>query len=256
MVGTPFTTYVSAFLNLQEDRSILRSPVEYFKLFESLAKSTLFFHLFLSSCYKELAEEMFGSYPNLHIQYLDLKELELYKALEGVEYSLPSNRSVRKDTKPFMLLMNSKFEFLERAIHTNHFSTRQYAWIDFGLCYILKDIPKSLRILEEQSCTSWKRGLYIPGCWGADVKEIGTFFTSVNWRFCGGFFLGDSQSLLHLINLSKQIPILVQKYKILSWEVNLLAFLERYKGWKPIWYFADHNDSMLQIPSHYKELSG
>jgi len=249
------TTYVTALLDLREDRTVLKSPTKYFELFQPLADTGIPFYICLSRSYETLFQEKFGSYTNLYVEYLELEELELYKELRGITFSLPTNRSKVKDTEQFLTLMNCKAELLERAINRNRFHTSQFAWIDFGISYILQNIPKYMKELQNQSKILYKPGLYIPGCWKEDVKGVDSFLSSINWRFCGGFFLGDFVSLFHLIKLSKQIPTLVKKYRILSWEVNYFAFFELYKGWKPTWYVADHNGSMLCVPNEYIESS-
>jgi hypothetical protein len=46
-------------------------------------------------------------------------------------------------------------------------------------------------------------------------------------------------------------PLFLEETKQLVWEVNFWSWLETVQHWKPIWYPADHNDSILRIPSRY-----
>jgi hypothetical protein len=32
------------------------------------------------------------------------------------------------------------------------------------------------------------------------------------------------------------------------WETNVWSLLEEYYGWRPDWFKADHNDSIIHIP--------
>jgi hypothetical protein len=88
---------------------------------------------------------------------------------------------------------------------------------------------------------SGRRGITIPGCWN---KITGTeaITDQINWRFCGGFFMGDRASLETFSTLVwEQISVLSP-----TWEVNVWAWVEHQSKWKDIhWYSADHNDSMI-----------
>jgi hypothetical protein len=67
----------------------------------------------------------------------------------------------------------------------------------------------------------------------------------VVWRFCGSFFIGDRASILDFARRSAEV---VPTLPHLTWEVNVWAHLETL-GWTPTWYKADHNDSILNLPT-------
>jgi hypothetical protein len=70
----------------------------------------------------------------------------------------------------------------------------------------------------------------------------------VNWRFCGGFFVGSAARMLELHRLYRTNWRSIVQQRGLTWEVNMLALFENSYGWIPTWFQADHNDSMLRLP--------
>ena len=89
--------------------------------------------------------------------------------------------------------------------------------------------------------------LAFPGCW---QKGLGNPISGVCWRFCGGFFLGDRESLIKWSALYRaHFPTLVKSYGLL-WEVNTWTLLEQLNdpAFRPHWFKADHNDSIIRVP--------
>ena len=190
---------------------------------------------------------------NVYWDTLDLNETWVYKTCEILEYSLPYHRNEEKDTAEYMWLMNSKAEYLQRAIEKNPWKSTHFAWIDFSISYIFKDKERTLEHLKilaqrhfQPSC------LVIPGCWDKlqEENEI-HIINHIHWRFCGGFILGDIASILQLFELYKtHFAEFIKTHKKLVWEVNFWAWLELKTGWRPTWYSADHNDRILDIPAN------
>jgi hypothetical protein len=178
---------------------------------------------------------------------------------------LPIVFNLQKDTVNYLLTMNAKTEFVERAILTNPWNTTHFAWIDFSIAYIFKEdkIDYTMNFLRTLATRTLEpKFLAIPGCWdpiNLDNTKItiekngknselnmNTIVDKVCWRFCGGFFLGDQESLLDFHQLYKDYfyDFLVE-YKRITWEVNFWAYLEAKALINPIWYSADHNDSII-----------
>jgi hypothetical protein len=89
-----------------------------------------------------------------------------------------------------------------------------------------------------------KNGLYIPAIW----PKTQVNFSRVCWRFCGGFFIGDIESILKFNSLyDKYFINIVNKYNVLPWEVSIWAYFELADYFSPYVYYADHNDSMLNV---------
>jgi hypothetical protein len=230
------TTFVSAFLDLAEDRSKDKSVEKCFGLFGQLAATGIRLHLFLSRCYEGMITA-----PNVSIEYIELEELDTFKDISGMDYALPSTRTPHHDTKNFMILMNSKIEFVHRAMAARR--SNNYAWIDFSIFHVLKD-PQAASYLQMLGSASLKPGLYFPGCWDLALPN----FSAVCWRFCGGFFIGDAASIAGFYETHRRHFKNLVAQKGLAWEVNVWAWLE-YTGHLPCnWFRADHNDTIIRVP--------
>ena len=69
---------------------------------------------------------------------------------------------------------------------------------------------------------------------------------AIYWRFCGGFFAGDLESLkLWWKEYQVYFVEYLAKYKKLTWNVNFWAWIETVKRWEPKWYLANHNDTIV-----------
>lgn len=235
------TTFVTAFMKLPEERPGTKSIEFYFEQFKRLVDSEINIHLFLQSSMISLYKKIIGEPKNVFLKIQEFEDLEIYKQLENINYNLPLNRTDTKDTANYMKLINSKIYFLKQAIESNRYNSDTFAWIDFGIGHVIKNNNTLVNLKNIKV----NKGLYIPGCYNQRNVNL----NQVCWRFCGGFFIGDKDSLEEFYNLYHQKFIeLVKKTNILSWEVNVWAIFEQYYNWKPIWYLADHNDSMLNLP--------
>lgn len=226
-------TFVSALLDLDEDRPVDKSTERYIGLFNLLQTSGIRFHLFLSPKFRGHVHVANGI-----IEYVTLKDLETVRA--GPE-GLPAYRNALHDTRNFLLLMNAKTELVRRAIDSQMHTSTHFAWIDFGICHMFRTPHLTIQTLRDLS-TLPSTCLYLPGCWD---RAPAVDLSSVSWRFCGSFFIGDRASVL---DFAKRVLELLPILPHLTWEVNVWAQLEPL-GWSPTWYKADHNDSILDIPT-------
>lgn len=229
------TTFVTALYKLDDRQS------DYFKLFKPLVETNIQIHLFIQPTLYESYINEIGNKGNIHITTLEFDDLKIYKNIRSSQFicRLPEYRTYEKDTDKFMILMNSKIEFVKRAIDLNIFNSRQFAWIDFGISKIIKNLDT----LEKLKCIPKIDNLYIPAIW----PKMHVDFSKVCWRFCGGFFIGDIPSLLKFNSIyeTEFLNTLKINNYILSWEVNFWAYFESIGLFQPITYLADHNDSML-----------
>lgn len=238
-------TFVSAFLDLSEDRKELRSPELHLNHFLKIAKSGINIHLFINESCKMIYDAC-ASYPNIHIDFLNLEDLRSFQAAQGAK--LPDIRNHVKDTKNFILFMNAKPDFVYRAIQRSAFPSSHYCWLDFGLFHVIKDVEDAQKHLRQLSTKQLRPGLFMPGCVGIREHD---YFNAICWRFCGGVFAGDKQTLVHLYEtVFSEYDTLVRE-RGLTWEVNIWAYLESVGKIHPIWFAADHNDSILRIPDEY-----
>jgi len=235
-------TFVTAFLHLFEDRSNLRSPSTHIQHFHTIASTGIPIYLFISNMFRDDYERICGGLTNVHVEYMELYEFEAYKAIEDLHVNLPSQRNGMKDTKNFLVLMNTKLECLHLAMESPSLKSSHYAWIDFGIKHVLTDA--SLSRLIDISNTNFGCILAMPGCWA----KTPVFFDKIHWRFCGGFFVGDKVLLEAFYQASKALWESTCMSYCLTWEVNYWAYLEERGMIHPIWYPGDHNDSILDVP--------
>lgn len=240
-------TFVTAFLDLGEDRSKDKSVDTCFLHFSKLVESGISIVAFVSSVYLERITPS----PNLHVLPLELHELETYKESVREPCALPESRTDYHDTLHFMILMNAKIEFVHRAIEHNPFQSSHFAWIDFSIFHVFRNPHGSrqfLRVLSESALSS--PCLTFPGCWEKD-QGADSLFKGINWRFCGGFFLGDIHSLRDFYTRYRSFfPQCLSQTKTMVWEVNMWHAMEL-DGWSCEWYRANHDDSILRIPRHF-----
>lgn len=226
-------TFVTALIDLDEDRPVDKSIDRYIGLFNLLQSSGIRIHLFLSPRFRGRVQVQNGI-----IEYLTLKDLETYRLAPG---GLPTYRNALHDTRNFLILMNAKTELVRRAIDSQMHSSTHFGWIDFGICHMFRTPVQTIERLRNLSCLP-ATCMYLPGCWD---RASAVDFSSVSWRFCGSTFLGDKHSILDFAErVAKVFPALPH----LTWEVNVWAHLETL-GWNPTWFSADHNDSILNFPT-------
>lgn len=242
-------TFVTAYLNLQESRPADKTVERHFQLFQNFVDAGLPIHVYLSRCYMDMFQQHFGSHPTIRVEACDLEDLQTYKELEGLTLNLPAVRQHEHDTQNFMILMNAKVELMARTIDSNIYPSSHYAWIDFGLCHVFKSIQQSCQELRELTRSTLKIPLLaIPGAWEKG-RNLRTLQSNVNWRFCGGFFVGDSKTLRTWNDTYRAtFKPFIQQGGILLWETNVWTIQEQLGVLHPTWYLADHNDSMIQLP--------
>lgn len=237
------TTFVTAFIDLKEPRQGVRAPDTYIAKFQQLADTGINLHLFVSQSFCDRIPER----DNIHTTVIELEDLDTFKELAGLNPALPSVRSHNKDTRAYLTLMNSKTEFIRRAIDQNPFNTDGFAWIDFGIFHMLHDSVEKLKSIGKSIPGNH---VYIPGCW----DRCYPLFSHVFWRFCGSFFIGNRQAMLTFDSFHQTMfrKTVIEK-NVLSWEVNMWALYEM-QGWTPIWYLANHNDTLLLLPETFKDV--
>lgn len=239
------TTLVTALLNSADVKAEYRDPSKYFELFKPLAESGINLIVFMSA---HLMPNAVSLYPGVRFEPVILEELESHQVAFSDNTRLPDHHNAVKDTRTYMAIINAKTELMLRAIKLDRPKTTHYGWIDFGISHVLSDPATCLARLKHQCEHLLSPLLVIPGCWASVSHEQLT--RGVVWRFCGGFFVGDVDSVRRFCELAAMAyQTAVKKTGVVTWEVNTWARLELEYGWKPEWFQADHNDSMLCIPA-------
>ena len=246
-------TFVTSYIKIyDDDYGDLRSFKSRLEFFLKLADTGINICIFCSPEYKEQLEDICKKYINIRligiISFNELKFLELNKCI----VNLPEGRNIAKDTVNYMYLMNSKIDFVKKTIDINPFSSKYFAWIDFSLPYIFKNIVKTIKNIKILSESNYlDTFITMPGCWNYKINDTDYIKNNICWRFCGGFFLGDKESLINFYNLSiNNFSEFLMHTNTLVWEVNYWCWLETNKNFNPIWYQADHDDSIVNIPEY------
>ena len=215
--------------------------LEYLYLFYDLAVSGLPILLFTDPILVPKFR-IFSSLPNIKVIPVPLQEFVLYQQAMAYTGALPVNRTPQKDTQEFYALMNTKMEFIHKAME--HTTDETLIWIDYGILKIVKNQERFLDKLQEVNDTRFHK-LTVPGCWGFG-RTLNV--DSIHWRFCGGLFVMprhlSSLFYEHSRNVLKDFCTLSQ-YK-LTWETNVWTVIESCAERDKIdWYFADHNDTII-----------
>jgi len=241
----PPLVFVTALLDLREDRSKDRSVEVRVRHFRTLATSGIPLVLFLSRSY---AAYDLSAFPTVRVEWLEYEDLPLFKSLLDRPVRMPPRRTDYHDTQAFLILMNSKVDLVLKA--ASLVSASHYAWIDFNVVHVVKTglgpFLNRLQMLANSRLRSPL--LMLPGCWDKGVGRESEF-DAILWRFCGGFFIGDRASLEGFGALLQEKGVPAIRERGLTWEVNLWAYLENAEGFAPTWYKADHDASLVAVPS-------
>jgi hypothetical protein len=259
-------TFVSAYYTLESTPYFNKHPEEWSPapIFE-LARLGIQLCLYVGptcafeSAFSELEKECpnFRVMPYRHYY----KDTWVYRALEEWQQVpnsetalsqslLPASRNMDKDTLEYMTYMHSRPEIIEDAISENPWDSTHFAWIDFNAPRLFSKKEESFhRLLEIANYSFPIETTYFSGCWSKlDAESVKNITTSVNWRFCGSFFLGDIKSFSNFAELYRsQLPLFLKEHGVFCWEVNFWAWLEFRGEWNPTWYRGDHNDTMLNV---------
>jgi hypothetical protein len=242
--------YVSAFMEVA-DRPALGSDVleGYVDNFIKMAETGIPIVLYICPLYYDNFGHRLSVHPNVECITASTAETWTHRTFQEHPYVLPTGRSPGKDSLGYITLQHSKIEWVVNALYHRPQATHA-AWIDFRLPYVFKSPAESLAQLKALGEGTWltEASLYIPGCIARKPFAVDQL-QYPQWRFCGGFFLGSRTALFQFWNLTvTHLPTWLNSYSVASWEVNFWAWLEGAgHGWSPIWYAADHNDSMVNI---------
>jgi hypothetical protein len=225
-------TFVSAFLNFtnKDDNTL---DFEYFRYFTKIAKTNIPIILFLDKNETKYETLLKNYYSNVHIIHIDSSFL-----LFNSDKPLPKIRNFSKDTKEYIQFMNNKIIFMDRARELNIYNTNHFVWLDFRLFHIFKnEIITSSKLIDIATRELTKKSYFAGG-----LKTIESKLDEINWRFLGGFFILDSESI---IKLKEETIKLLENISVFTWEVNNWAIIEKNTNFDFGWYQADHNDTIL-----------
>ena len=253
------TTFVTSIFRLNQSKPIdeRKSIENRIKYFEELLNYGIKISIICCPFYEKILQPYIQKYSNIKIiEIMELKNTVISKICDKYEKKygtliLPTTRNGDKDNKEYMILMNSKLEFIKKAIDKNVWNTKYFCWIDFSIKYIVKNEEKTkqniLKISQYQMplYQNSLMNIIIPGC----VSKKDMFHLDcIDWRFCGGIIYGYKDDLIDFYDLNyiyfKQF---IEKYKTLVWEVNIWSWMEFIEIFNPHWTYGDHNDSIFEL---------
>jgi hypothetical protein len=249
-------TYVTAYINIYNDAVPLQRTNEWrLQHFRNIASTGIQICIIVSPDCEPAISDLKKEFPNIHIlKTMTIQDTWVYKQCQGLEYTLPEQRSLTKDTKSYIQLQNSKTEFLQLAINENPFGSTHFAWIDFSIAHMFRNLKLSQRQLQILGSSQLSNKFFaIPGCWGKwDPLRHDHHMENIHWRFCGCFFIADKDSMLEFCSSFRELfPRFLKETQKLIWEVNIWPWIEYVSDWKPTWYEADHNDRCIQVPNDF-----
>jgi len=253
------TTFVSAFYTLEQTpyfKTELGVQSWSSKPLIHLIKTGIYLCLYIDtdSQHESMFYKLEKEFPNFKIMPYRISRRDLWVSKLIGKYAsveLPAERNRDKDTLEYMSYMHSRFEFIEDAVSENPWDTTHFAWIDFNSVSLFNKREDTLQIIRNLAEYPFPINgkMYVPGCWpkfGDDsVRGVAS---SIYWRFCGSFFMGDAGSINQFAELYREhLPLFLEEHGILTWEVNFWAWLEWRGVWTPTWYHGDHNDRLVAL---------
>ena len=245
-------TFVTAYLKIYENNPGQRSENWRMQQFRNIAETGIQLCIYISPIFENEIVELIKEYPNVKI----MKMVDIYDTWTGKivqDCSLPDNRNLVKDTKEYILLQNAKLEFVADAIKENPWNSTHFAWIDFSISYIFKNLKScQQQLIELSSARLSNNFLTIPGCWEKMDDYNNYYNNNINWRFCGGFFLGNKDRVQDFCDSYFQhFPRFLKESEKLVWEVNLWAWMEHQQLLEANWFSGNHDDSILLVPEEF-----
>jgi hypothetical protein len=244
-------TFVTAFFNIYKYPINSETIKNSFDRFKEIAITGIQLCVYTEPDFIDTFNELIKEFPNIKLMNpINLKNSNIATICSTIQYSLSNIRNQEKDNDEFMIFINTKYELLENTISINPWNSSYFAWIDYSLSYIFKNLKESQDQLLFISKLNLTNKFFTIGGWEKTKTPLDNLNNeNVVWRFCGGFLLGDTESVKEFTNLSKQyLFVFMNLYKKLTWEVNFWAWLETFIDWKPIWFHTMFNDGIIKIP--------
>lgn len=254
-----FTTFVTAIVDIYDENHVetntkkLDFRIEQFKY---MAKTNIPICVYVCDHTRPYIENLVKEgYYNIKIMDENYKNLDIVSIIFSQKdiLDLPDIRTKHKDTFEYLTLMHSKMDLIKNAMDHNFWHHDNFAWVDFNVMHVGKTNEDKVCMQHflceiSQFSPDHFHQIVVPGCWNKGFN-IDNVLRQIHWRFCGGFFIGNREALNDFYELyTIFLPEFLAANKTMVWEVNFWAWLEYYKNWNPMWYEADHNRKILQIP--------
>ena len=170
----------------------------------------------------------------LNITYIykfKLEETYYYNFLDQINENMKfyniENLNIQKDSSLYLILTNNKFFFIEKAIELNIFNSSHFAFIDFGINHIARDLDEIhnwFNIIPDkikQLCIN----PYI------EDDEPKDYFNFIYHNNAAGLFTGSKENLLKYSELfkNKWLEIINNKWYQLDEAIMSIIIRENYE---------------------------
>jgi len=237
-------TYISALYDIASpDARTHSGSAQRIELLQRLLQTGVRIVVFLDPAYRNLIDATV--YPNATFQYDPLTSFATYASIMAQPLALPQSRNMSKDTQAFLALMNTKPEFLKRALPNVH--TDYIAWIDSSIFHIVSDEARVVQHLTRTVSRPIPSGLLLPG--PHDLRKSGavseeTVASRIVWYFAGGLFVATKEAAARFhATCSRLVDKWIAAGRI-TWEVNVWVQFAQENPDAYDWVYADHNDSL------------
>lgn len=236
-------TYVTAYLYDEGDDPNLIAGEEWsIQQLITLSKIGIPLVIFVLSSY-ETTIRQFIDQTNIVIYPIQKTDLWTYQVVCSGSFATPLHCDANKDTFAHLWRTHTCVELVNRAVDKNPFGSTHFAWINYSTPYLFSkraETEEFLRVLSRYQFV--QEMLVMPGFTPTHCENV---LDGIQWRFCGGFFIGDGKSLAKWYRFYVDaFPAFLRKYNTLVWEVNFWAYIEQ-NGWAVSWYSANHSDSLI-----------
>ncbi len=250
------TTFVTAIFKLSnsnpnDERKTVENRLKYF---EELINYGIKINIVCCPYYEPYIRVLTEKYDNVKlIEVMELKDTMVYKLCKEYEekhgsLKLPEVKDEGKDDHEYMILMNSKIEFVKKAIDHNTWNSNYFCWIDFSIKYMIQDhslFKSQIKKLSEYELPlTHSTNIIIPGY--EPKQEI--VYWHPWWRYSGTVFYGYKADLIDFYDMNcKQIKEFIKTKKLLTWEITMWAYYEINGLFDPIWVYGRHNDTIISF---------
>lgn len=204
--------------------------------------------LFVDKFYYDIVSKM-GYSNSVTIIELPIESLHIYNMIMANKHflHLPHVRNYEKDTYEYIALMNSKIEFLHRAL--NLIETEYVAWIDAGVSKMFSNKEDCFSRLTNIIVTGLDKVL-IPGCYIRHIS-FDELCQSIWWLFLGTFFICHRNYVdkFYGLSLTTLMRFCINGY--IPWEVNIWAQIMYDNSDTFEWYYSKHDDGLTHLPGKF-----
>ncbi len=169
--------------------------------------------------------------PKTKIIIVPYNNLKYYNILDEINKMDIVNKIVNmnpiKDTNNYRIIGWNKFEFLKKAIQLNPFDAVHFGWIDAGISHsatIPEDFEKVVSSMSNKIRIGIFNKLYVFGV------ERPNFYNTQKRMISAGFFTGNKENLLKLIDLFEKELGVVLKSQIAPLEDQILTKIIYYNN--------------------------